>query len=210
VQALGENVLPALAGRAERLSPIARRELQRIFAESEAARAGALFAKVEPALGPEDYLRFAQERKGDPARGRELFHDPRGAGCHRCHAVQGRGGAVGPDLSQAGEQFSRDQLAESVLFPSRAVREGYQQWVVVTRRGEAIVGLLKAEDADSLTLHDSQGALRRVRKAELVQRNQSQLSLMPEGFERALSPEDFADLIAYLASLTRRAGEAAK
>src|SRR5262249_9355719 len=124
-----------------------------------------------------------------------------------CHSINGRGGSVGPDLSLIGAQFSRAQLIESVLYPSRAVREGYQQIIVEVKDEETISGVLKADTADGLTLVDASGRTNFVARASIVDRRTSELSLMPEGLQVGLTPGEFADLIAYIESLktdTRR------
>ena len=47
--------------------------------------------------------------------------------CVACHRVAGEGNDTGPDLSSVGAQFDRAALAEAILYPSKTVREGYQQ-----------------------------------------------------------------------------------
>jgi putative heme-binding domain-containing protein len=108
---------------------------------------------------------------------------------------------VGPDLSTVGSQFSRDVLIESVLYPSKAIREGYQQVMIELKNGDSFSGAVKGESADSVTLQDSEARLQTLRKAEIAERRTSELSLMPEGLHAALTLGDFADLIAYLESL---------
>jgi putative heme-binding domain-containing protein len=145
----------------------------------------------------DDYLREGLARKGQPTNGHSLFAKL----CVQCHTVRGEGGKVGPDMTTVGTQFSRREIAESILFPSKAVREGYQSLNVETKDGDSISGLLKGETADELTLVDSAAQLQRVPKAQIASRNLSELSLMPEGLHTALTLSEFADLLAYLESL---------
>jgi putative heme-binding domain-containing protein len=133
--------------------------------------------------------------------GQRVFFNEQGVACGRCHLVEGRGGNVGPDLTLAGAQFSRPQLIESILHPSRAVREGYQQIVVETQGEETISGALKADAADGLTLLDAAGRTNFVARASIVNRRTSELSLRPDGLQVGLTLDEFADLIAYLESL---------
>ena len=93
------------------------------------------------------------------------------------------------------------ELAESILFPSRSIREGYQRVEVETKNEETLEGLVKTETNDELTLRDANGNNRRVSKADIKDRHNSQLSLMPEGLEAGMALQDFADLVAYLSSL---------
>src|SRR5262249_59106206 len=94
----------------------------------------------------------ARGHPGAPGRGRALSHDRDGLSCIKCHRVDGAGGDVGPDLSTVGDQFDRAKLAESVLYPSRSIREGYQSVAAATADGRVITGLVRSESADTLTL----------------------------------------------------------
>jgi putative membrane-bound dehydrogenase-like protein len=201
IEAIRDMALPAIEAKLTELSPETVAELQKIYTESEAARQGRLFEAKAKKLDPADYLDFALEHEGDVARGRKSFHDLSGVACIKCHRVAGEGSDVGPDLSTAGAQFGRKDLAESVLYPSKAIREGYQRVEVETKNEEMFEGVVKAETNEELTLRDANGNNRRISKADIKDRRNSQLSLMPEGLEAGMSLQDFADLVAYLASL---------
>ncbi len=108
---------------------------------------------------------------------------------------------MGPDLSNIGAQFDRRALAESIVFPSKAVREGYQQITLELNDDQERSGLIKGETADAVTLVDVTGQTQLIARATIKNRVNSALSLMPEGLHAALSINEFADLIAYLASL---------
>src|SRR5581483_5458875 len=54
--------------------------------------------------GPQKYdltafRAFARKTPGDAERGRKLFLDLKGLACVKCHAVNGQGGQVAPDLA---------------------------------------------------------------------------------------------------------------
>ena len=193
-----DTAWPTVRERAVTLSPEVRRELASIYKRhSEAAK---LFA-AEAAFTPEDYLAFGIREKGNADAGRKIFYQAGGVACSQCHAVRNEGGRVGPDLTTAGGQFSRRELAESILFPSKAVREGYQAITVETTDAETFSGLLKGETAEELQLLDSAGQLHRIPKLRIDSRQNSALSLMPDGLHNALTPAEFADLLAFLESL---------
>ena len=151
----------------------------------------------EGAAGADDYLREGLANKGERAKGQNLFAKL----CVQCHAVRGQGGAVGPDLTTVGAQFSRREIAESILFPSKAVREGYQSVNIETQDGELYSGLLKAETPDQVTIVDSAAQLHRIPKNQIASRKLSELSLMPEGLHAALTHAEFSDLLAFLEGL---------
>jgi len=193
-----EAALPLIEQRVSTLTSDALGELRRIYKGS--AESGPLFADTTQTLELGDYEKYALEHPGDPPRGQRIFFDDGGVACAKCHAIAGRGGAVGPDLTLIGGQFPRRDLIEHVLNPSKVVREGYRQFVVETREGETFSGLVKGETAETLTLLDSEGRLQSIPKNRVAARAPSNLSLMPEGLAFGLTLEQFADLIGYLES----------
>jgi len=152
-------------------------------------------------LEPSQYESFARNHPGDASRGQKLFEDAEGLGCIRCHSAAGKGGSIGPDLTTIGAQYSRELLIESVLYPSRSIREGYQVFTVKTKTGDFYDGLFKGETDSAVMLLDSAGTLNTIPKSQITSRRASAISLMPEGLQSALSLEEFADLIGYLESL---------
>jgi acetyl esterase len=152
------------------------------------------------------YARYAREHPGDPARGRKLFFDVKGAGCIRCHRSRGEGGDIGPDLSDVGGKYERALLIESVLDPSRQIVEGFRPTVIATADGRVVSGIVKSESEKELVLVDAEGRRHALRKAEIEHRMAEHNSLMPDGLATGLSQRDFADLIAYLDGL-RTAGQ---
>jgi putative heme-binding domain-containing protein len=154
-----------------------------------------------PSSDAKALTRFALEHPGDPARGGLLFAENGVARCLQCHRVRGRGGVVGPDLSDVGAKLRRPDLVEAILDPSRQIVEGYRPTVLALADGRILTGLVRAESAESLTLVDAEGKSHEVRKPEIEARQAAELSIMPDGLAARLSPRDFADLIAYLESL---------
>jgi quinoprotein glucose dehydrogenase len=146
-------------------------------------------------------MEFARKNPGDANRGKELFTDPKGMGCAKCHKINGQGGEIGPDLSTIGVQLNAEQLAESILYPSKSIREGYHQIVAGTKDGQVIAGLIRAESNESITLRDTDGKDHTISKSEIETRGNSPVSLMPENLQVGLSPQSFADLVAYLRTL---------
>lgn len=198
---IAEQVLPGLELRANQLPPQVVAELQKALAKNDKARQGPIFGIAVKVLEPGEYESFARKTAGDAIRGRKLFEDADGLGCIRCHSVGGKGGQIGPDLSTIGAQFARELLIESVLYPSRSIREGYQVFTIKTKGGDLYDGLFKSENDAVVMLLDSAGMLQTIPKTQITSRRASAISLMPEGLQSALSLEEFSDLIAYLQSL---------
>lgn len=174
-------------------------ELQRIY--SNDPRASALHAIPVDRVWPQSYLDFAVSNSGDAERGEKIFKDRNGVACINCHRVRGDGVDIGPDLSGAGAQFDRRALAESVLFPSRAVREGYNVVDLELSDGDFVSGMIRAETSESLSIQAATGTPQTIPKSKIKSRKSTGISLMPEGLEAALSLDEFSDLISFLQTL---------
>lgn len=201
IRDLSGRVLKSIEAKAGSLSPQALTELRHIYAGNKKAEDGPLFVREIKQHTLEVYLDAAVKLSGDPRRGQKLFAEPGGVNCAACHRIAGQGSDLGPDLSGAGTQFDRRALAEAILYPSKTVREGYQQIAIEMADDEEFSGVVKGETAETLTLRDSSGREHKLPRASIKARRNSALSLMPEGLQAALTLEDFADLVAYLASL---------
>ena len=88
----------------------------------------------------------AARKEGDSRRRAEVFLDPRFS-CSSCHRVGPQGGIVGPELTTAGASLTAEEIAESVLWPRRRIKEGYQAIVVATDDGKVIQGYNSRDDA---------------------------------------------------------------
>ena len=196
-----EKVRKSLEAKAASLPTQALVELRHIYAGNKEAEAGPLFAREIRRHTLDDYMEAAVKMTGDPARGLKLFAEPGGVSCIACHRMGAEGNDLGPDLSGIGTQFDRRALAEAVLYPSKTVREGYQQITIEMQDDEEVSGLVKGETAETLILRDSSGREHKLPRASIKARRNSALSLMPDGLQAALSLEEFSDLIAYLSSL---------
>ena len=194
------EVLTPLEARAATLAPVVLAELREVYRDDDAAKKGPLFASTGKMPSPEDYARFALETPGDIVRGQRVFFDEAGVGCLRCHQVNGHGAAVGPEMTTIGAQFPRREFVDAILNPGKTVREGYQLFVIETRDGQTHAGMIRSENADTLTLVDAAGQSQTFAKRDIATRTGSQLSLMPQGLHAGLTLEQFADLTAFLES----------
>ncbi len=173
------------------------------FAVAVTAPADHAFLKVPAgeAFNPETYRSVALKGQGSASRGRILFSDLKGLACIKCHAIGKEGGTVGPELSSAGAKYPRDELIAAVLFPSAKISSGYEPSTFALLDGRVITGIVRNETASSVEIQDAEAKSIRIAKAEIDVRKRSDVSLMPNGLAQGLSPQDFADLIAYLETL---------
>ena len=195
------DALPRILQRLPKLTPPAIAELQSVYRTNRTADTAVLFAIEAPRPTREVFLDHALANRGDSAKGKRIFEDRTGVACIQCHRVQGQGTDIGPDLSGAGAQFDRRTLAESILWPNRAVREGYTLTRFELSDGDEVLGMIRAETTDSISLQPAAGEPVLLPKSRIRFRQPTSQSLMPEGLEGALSLDDFADLLAYLESL---------
>ncbi len=115
-----------------------------------------------------------------PSAGAEVFASPRFA-CLSCHRVGDQGGTVGPDLSTAGLCIKADELVESLLWPARKIREGYEALTVATEDGRVIQGYRQSETPEAFTLRDpATGSPIRIARPDIQGVRQGG-TLMPEG-----------------------------
>jgi putative membrane-bound dehydrogenase-like protein len=153
------------------------------------------------AFDPETYRSFAMKAKGEVDHGKALFSDLKGLACIKCHVVGGQGGTVGPELASVGAKYPKDELIQSVLYPSSKISSGYEPVVIATSDGKVLTGILKSETGDALEIEDVDAKRIKIAKDDVDDRKKSDVSLMPNGLAEGLSKQDFADLIAYLETL---------
>lgn len=157
---------------------------------------------AEPRPDSPDAWRAAlKDAPGDPERGRRVFFSP-AAQCATCHTAEGRGVAVGPDLSTIARSSSREKLIDSILEPGREVGPLYGVKVVTLKDGGVLSGVAAPNDGGgALTLLQPGGATVRAPRENIAKVEETGASLMPAGLERALTIQDFRDLLAWLETL---------
>jgi putative heme-binding domain-containing protein len=141
------------------------------------------------------------EKPGDAAAGRRLLFNPAGPRCSVCHKHSGRGGNVGPDLTEVGRSTSREKIITSILQPSQEIAPDYQSWVLVTSDGKTHTGLRLPKVGDDGTegYADANGKYFSLPIASIEERHVSSKSIMPDNLQSTLSIDDLRDLVTFLA-----------
>jgi quinoprotein glucose dehydrogenase len=139
--------------------------------------------------------------KADAARGREIFFRQGSPGCFNCHQVNGQGRAIGPDLSDIGLRSDARRITEAVLEPNNEIIEGFQSTIIRTRNAMVYSGLVRDETEDTLVIDEASGESRRLDKKDIILRRISDVSIMPDNFGELLTPQETADLVAWMLSL---------
>lgn len=144
---------------------------------------------------------------GNLALGEELFFGK--ANCATCHEINGRGAAIGPDLSAAG-RMSAEQLRQKIVDPNNATappgrrRRPPRIAIIKTKSGQQLRGLVRNEDTYTLLLTDANGQLQRLDKAQIAETKFEAQSLMPADYAQKLSAEELQNLVAFLQDCTTR------
>jgi putative membrane-bound dehydrogenase-like protein len=145
--------------------------------------------------------RKALDGKGDAAAGERLFFHARGPRCFACHRVDGRGAAIGPDLSTIGRALNRDKLIESILSPSKEIAPQFTSWTIVTKDGKSRTGVIVEEKFDStIVVADAEGKLETIPRLDIEERQASKTSIMPDNLHTLMTRQEFRDLLAFLES----------
>jgi len=130
---------------------------------------------------------------GDAARGAKIYE----TACMVCHKFADKGNDVGPHLGTI-KAWTAEQLVTNILDPNREVSPNFALYIVETNDGRTLSGLIASETAGNLTLKRADGDTDTVLRSEIKSLTSPGISLMPEGLEAAITPQQMADLIAYL------------
>jgi len=157
--------------------------------------------KIDPKKLPS--IAVLATRHGDAGRGKALLAASlKGeTQCLKCHTIRGTGGSIGPDLSMIGKKASRENLIESILYPSKAIADQYLNWNVETKKGVTITGLLVEDAADHITLRDANGKDTRIETKDIESRTKNPNSLMPNDIVVYMSEAELMDVVEYMLTL---------
>lgn len=145
----------------------------------------------------EDIMLALDDLPGKVARGKALFTQQ---GCVACHTLTLDEAPKGPFMGQVGAVLSREQIAESILNPNASISQGFATVLITKKDGGVVTGFVTAESAEKVELRDIAGQVHTVAAAEIKDRKEIEASMMPPGLANSLSLEDFASLVAFLAS----------
>lgn len=142
--------------------------------------------------------------KGDPAKGEKVFRRTDQL-CLKCHAIGGAGGSVGPDLASVGAVAQIDYLIESLLEPSKAIKENYHSLLVTTTKGRQYTGILVRKTKTALVLRNDRDEEVTIPLKDVDEQRPSKTSLMPDGLTDVLTRAELVDLVSFLSSLGKSA-----
>jgi putative heme-binding domain-containing protein len=139
--------------------------------------------------------------EADSERGRQLFLREGSTSCRNCHKIKETGETLGPDLSQIAKKYTPSEMLTHLLEPSRFIDVKYVPQVVETVDGLVHTGLLVERSETEIVLKSVQNKEIRIAMSDVESMTSQQKSIMPELLLRDMTPQQAADLLAYLNSL---------
>lgn len=119
------------------------------------------------------------------------------ARCATCHKLGKEGHDLGPDLVTV-KNAGKEKLLTNILDPNREVNANYVSFLIETRDGESLSGLIVNESSANVTVRMAGGVESIVARANIATLQSQGKSLMPEGLEEGLSQQDMADLLEFI------------
>lgn len=190
-----KTLLEALADGRVNVNDLSAYQRQRLRAETPAE----LWKKIEPDAKPAPTLATftAKYRQAvataSVSNGQKLFRDK----CATCHRLEGFGNELGPNLATMRARGA-DAIVTNVLYPNREVNPQYIGYTAITHSGTTLSGMIGQETETSIELVDADNKRKVILRNEIDELVSSGKSLMPEGWHKELTPEQLADIVAYL------------
>jgi putative membrane-bound dehydrogenase-like protein len=173
-----------------------RHKRQLLMSRDASLREAARSLLEEKAADREQVLKRYQaalERTGDPQKGRLVFERV----CARCHRLDGLGHDVGPDLVTIRNRPPQSILSD-IIRPSASIAQNYESYVVDTRSGGMIEGVMSAQTPTTITIRHEAGREDVIRRADITSLRVTSLSAMPADLDRQITIEQMADLLRFL------------
>lgn len=130
---------------------------------------------------------------GDADKGKLQFT----ARCFICHKLFAEGGQIGPELTGY-DRANVDFWLDNIFTPSLEIREGFGAYIVKTKSGQILTGLMDAQDTKGIVIKDMANNKTALKQSDIEKMEASPISLMPEGMLTGMSDADLKDFFAYL------------
>jgi putative heme-binding domain-containing protein len=133
---------------------------------------------------------------GDASRGHAVYQKL----CVSCHRAGGEGHALGPDLVTV-KNSGREKLLLSMLDPNSEVRPDYIAYLIDTKDGSSLLGVLASDTPTAITVREAYGKETVIPRTNIKRMTSQGKTLMPEGLEQGLKAQDLADLMTFIESV---------
>ncbi|HEY7156531.1 MAG TPA: PVC-type heme-binding CxxCH protein [Gemmataceae bacterium] len=163
-----------------------------------AARARAILARGGRLPSPDrkkvldEYMPLV-EKTGDAHKGFEVFKSI----CAKCHRHGDTGETIAPNLTGF-NVHPKSKILQKMLDPNSSVEGNYRQYTITTKAGRVYNGLLASETKTAVEIVDAEAKRSVVLRDDIDEMTASNRTIMPEGFEKQLSKDDFTNLLEFL------------
>ncbi|MEI6712451.1 MAG: PVC-type heme-binding CxxCH protein [Verrucomicrobiota bacterium] len=200
-----QYLLEAVASGAINRSEISASDARQIAATKDAAVLSKLkevWGEVRAGAGAKQELitkwkgRLTAEvlAKASPTNGAVVFQQV----CATCHRMYGKGGEIGPDLTGS-DRRNIDYLLENIADPSAVVAPDFRLNTITMKDGRILSGMVGAQTEKTIELKTFTGRMT-LERADIVKKDESPLSMMPEGLLEAFTETQVRDLFSFLMS----------
>jgi len=135
----------------------------------------------------------ALKLKGDAAKGKVIYTQR----CSMCHRSGKEGFALGPDLVTL-KTTGKENILTNFINPNREVPANFVAYVIATKSGESIVGLLGDETTTHVRIRLPLGQERLLPRTQVKGMRSLGQSIMPTGLEAGLTKQQMADLLEFI------------
>jgi putative heme-binding domain-containing protein len=134
--------------------------------------------------------------------GRAAFND---TACILCHRLGNEGGSLGPELTSAASKYSRRDILEAILEPSKVISDQFQMVDIIKKDAEEVSGRITDDNGRRLLVQrpslTATGVIEEVLISDIVRREPSKVSPMPAGLLNSLTQDEILDLLAYIEAM---------
>ncbi len=193
-----EKLLTALENNSIKVRDLDAATVQQLRSKGDRS----LMARCEKILGKpatQDRTRLVSDYLGklipvsDNSSGNALFVQH----CAACHLSTPSKPLVGPPLENL-KQWTTEQWVTAILDPNRALEPKYHQYMILTTDGQVFAGVIENRSSTSILIAVGDGSRREIALADIESMKDVGVSLMPEGLESAMSPEQLSSLLAFV------------
>jgi putative heme-binding domain-containing protein len=172
-----------------------RKQLMQNRDKNIAQRAGELFKNLQGSDRMKVYEDYKSilPLKANAGNGREVFKKV----CASCHRLEREGVPVGPDLLGIRNQ-PKEVILLHILIPEYEILPGFVNYVIETRDGRTLSGIIGSETESKVTLRRALGEEEVVARTNILSLTSTGLSLMPQELEKNMSRQELADLLGFL------------
>ena len=146
-------------------------------------------------LGEKVATERAIKAKGNAKRGEKLFTSQ---ACIVCHTTRDGQTPKGPHLADIGKRYKTRELIQSILNPNAIVAQGFDTYSFTLEDNSVHLGFVTLESADTISIRNAAGVAAELPAKQIKKREKIPASSMPPGLVAGLTPEQLADLLAYL------------